>query len=121
MTTNRMHEVSIACFVTMSPLLFFHNTELMAKAKLVTDDASANDPRKSILGSALKPHFSANKAAEQNRSGIKVEPMTKPSGSAPMGAEEGADVVRHFHQTKQQLMRDDAAVMIDATDHMRYL
>ena len=122
MITNRMHEVSSIFFVAVLPLFLpCLNTELMANIRLVTDDANANGSRKSILGSALKPHFFANKAAEQNSSGTKVEPITTPSGSAPMGAEEGADVVRHFQQTKQQLVRDDAAVRIDATDHMRYL
>ena len=99
----------------------------MAKIRLDADDASANGSRRAGATTistdwlAPKVYLSLNKAREQNSSGTRVEPIAKPSGSAPVGAGEDADVVRHFHQTKQQLMRDDAAVKIDATEHMRYL
>jgi hypothetical protein len=88
--TKSRHEVAKTCTVVINfPPVLFKIVALMAKARLVPDEARANASRKHgynktspLLEFASIPHFSQNNVAEQNSRGIRVEPTANPSGSA---------------------------------------
>ena len=132
--TKIRHEVAKTCTdVIKCPPVLFKIVALMAKARLVTDEARANASRKHgynatspLLELTSIPHFSQNKVAEQNSSGIRVDPTASPSGSALISVVlrrgkwallfRGAAAVQQCDHSKQQLMRDDAAVSMAAAD-----